>query len=111
MRKRTKALAIPRAVKAAVGERDSVEGRPCCVACGAPAPAENPLAYSNAHYVPRTQGGLGIEENVVTLCPGCHRLYDQSTHRGMYRKIICDYLRARYDNWKESKLTYQKWEE
>lgn len=105
MNKRTKALAIPPGVKAAVAARDSIDGRPCCIVCG------SPEGQPNAHYIARSQGGLGIEENIVTLCPNCHRIYDQSHRRGLYREMIRDYLRVQYDGWEESRLTYRKWEE
>ena len=71
---RTKALEIPKEVKEAVAERDMY----CCIWCGKPAPTTNPLAFSNAHYIPRSQGGLGIEENILTLDWECHLRYDQS---------------------------------
>ena len=105
MHKRTKALAICPAVKAAVAARDSIDGHPCCIICG------SPEGQPNAHYIARAQGGLGIEENVVTLCPKCHRLYDQSDRRGLYGEMIRDYLRVQYDHWDEARLTYKKWED
>ena len=105
--KRVDALAISQAVKAAVAERDSIDGIPCCIWCGRPAPA--PLAYSNAHYISRAQGGLGIEENILTLCPDCHRIYDQTAARESMRPILRRYLRERYPNWNENKLTFEKY--
>jgi len=105
--KRTEALAISQAVKAAVAERDSVDGRPCCIWCGRPAPA--PLAYSNAHFISRAQGGLGVEENILTLCPACHRIYDQTAARESMRPILRRYLRERYPEWDEKKLTFEKY--
>lgn len=105
--KRVDALAISQAVKAAVAERDSIDGRPCCIWCGRPAPA--PLAYSNAHYISRAHGGLGIEENILTLCPDCHRLYDQTAARENMRPILRRYLRERYPDWDENKLTFEKY--
>ena len=108
MKERTKALGIPLKVKEAAAERDSAGSWPCCVICGTPAPTYNRLAFSNAHYIPRSQGGLGVEENIVTLCPKCHRMYDQSAHRGIYRAMIQAHLKSKYPLWDESKLTYQK---
>lgn len=107
MKERTTALGIPRRVKAAVAERDSVEGWPCCILCGRPSPARNPLAFSCAHYISRAQGGLGIEENILTLCWPCHQEYD-GTGRQELRPILARHLREHYDGWEESKLTYQK---
>ena len=108
MNKRTKALSIAKAVKIAVAKRDSVDGYPCCIWCGKPAPTEEKLAFSNAHYISRAQGGLGIEENLLTLCPDCHRAYDQSPKREKMRECFKDYLQARYPEWDENKLYFTK---
>lgn len=97
MNNRTKALQIPPKVKRIVYERDG--GR--CIICGAPG---NP----DAHYISRAQGGLGIEENVATLCWRCHRIYDQTPKRETYRRIIADYLKDCYPHWDESQLMYRK---
>lgn len=105
--KRTDALAIPRKVKEAVAERDSVDGWPCCVLCGRTAPTDNRLAFSNAHYIARSQGGLGIEQNILTLCSICHREYD-TIKRKEYRPLFRRYLREHYENWNEKDLTYEK---
>lgn len=63
----------------------------------------------NAHYIPRSQGGLGIEENVVTLCLGCHMRYDNGAGREQTKAEIKSYLEELYPEWDESKLTYKKW--
>lgn len=105
---RTKALAIPPAVKKAVAQRDSVDGWPCCIYCGTPAPTDHPTAYSCAHYIARSQGGLGIEENILTLCPKCHGRYDATEHREEMRRLFRLYLEVKYKNWQEENLTYQK---
>lgn len=107
MKDRTTALGIPRRVKAAVAERDSVEGWPCCILCGRPAPTRNPLAFSCAHYIARSQGGLGIEENILTLCWPCHQEYDGDRRKEL-RPILARHLRENCEGWDESKLTYQK---
>lgn len=108
MHTRTKALAIPVEVKEAVADRDSFDGWPCCVACGAPAPVNNRLAFSNAHFVSRAQGGLGVEENILTLCFICHRRYDQTTDRANLRPFLGRYLKEHYPDWNEEKLYYKK---
>lgn len=110
MFKRTKALAIPIEVKKAVAERDSEGGYPCCVWCGKPAPTGYELAYSCAHYIPRSQGGLGIEENILTLCLDCHRQYDATTARDTMKIYFRGYLRGKYPEWDEKKLYYKKGE-
>lgn len=98
--RRTKALEISAAVKRHVYERD----KGCCVLCG------SPNGLPNAHYIGRAQGGLGIEKNVVTLCPECHREYDQTARREEIRQELRDYLRGFYPDWDENELIYRKWE-
>lgn len=108
MHKRTKSTGIPRIVKKAVAERDSINDWPCCISCGKPAPAENKLAFSNAHYIPRSLGGLGIEENILTLCPECHREYDFGTRHNIMKKYFSGWLMDCYPGWDEEKLIYRK---
>ena len=110
MRKDTKARDIPKKVKEAVAERDSFDGWPCCINCGNPAPPESHLAFSNAHFISRAQGGLGIEKNTLTLCPECHHRYDQTTDREKMRKWFREYLMDHYPGWNEESLYYRKGE-
>lgn len=111
MKRRTKELGIPREVKKAVAERDSCEGYPCCIWCGTPAPTEDTLAFSNAHFISRAQSGQGIEENILTLCPDCHRKYDHTTAREGMRMYFRGYLRSHYPEWDETNLYYTKGED
>lgn len=98
MNKRTKALMIPKNVKAAVEERDNF----CCVYCG------SPFADPVAHYIARSHGGLGIEENILNLCNECHRKYDQSTKRKEMKEFFRDYLKSKYPDWNEANLIYKR---
>lgn len=100
MSKMSKACDISPRVKRKVWERDGQ----CCILCG------NPRAWPNAHYIPRSQGGLGIEQNIVTLCGYCHHDYDNGGKREEYGRMIRDYLRAHYKNWDEKKLVYDKYD-
>lgn len=95
--RRTKALEIPKRVKQRVEERDGG----ACIICGR-------SGSPNAHYIARSHGGLGIEENIVTLCTGCHRRYDQSTERTAIGSAIADYLRGCYTDWDPINLVYRK---
>lgn len=96
--KRSKATDISPSVKKAVWERDGGK----CIIC------KSTNASPNAHYIPRSAGGLGILENTVTLCGCCHYAYDQTCERGMYRKRIGAYLKRKHPYWDESKLYYKK---
>lgn len=96
MHKSTKACAIPKSVKMRVLDRD----KGLCIICGA-------QGFPDAHVVPRSALGLGIEENIVTLCRSCHRLYD-GVKRQEYGHIIRDYMRTQYPEWDTIKKTYQK---
>lgn len=108
MRKDTKARAIPMEVKRAVAKRDSFDGWPCCINCGTPAPTEKPTAFSCAHFISRSQGGLGTEKNIVTLCPKCHYKYDQTIERSTIRDFLREYLMEKYPDWNEDELYYRR---
>lgn len=105
--KRSKATDIPMNVKQKVWERDG--GR--CIVCG-----NNYNVMPNAHYISRAKGGLGIEQNVVTLCTTltknkCHHKYDNGTKEEHDRieKIIERYLQSKYPDWKKDDLFYKKY--
>ena len=102
MHKRTKALAISPKVKKIVAERDQINGWTCCVLCG------SPYGLPEAHYISRAQGGLGIEENIVTLCRTCHDRYDNSEYRNEIKEILRQYLKSKYPDWTEERLVYEK---
>ena len=95
--RRTKALEIPPKVKKAVYERDNG----ACIWCAR-------QGQPNAHYIPRSRGGLGIEENILTLCWECHLKYDQSGERAKMGEFFKEYLKNKYPDWDEEKLIYKK---
>ncbi len=99
MHKSTKACAISKEVKRRVYERD--EG--LCIICGC-------VGFPDAHVVSRAHLGLGVEENIVTLCRPCHRLYD-GVKRDEYGQLIRNYLMGIYPNWNEQNLIYRKGED
>ena len=96
---RTKALSISPAVKARVYERDGG----CCVWCGRP-------GAPNAHYIPRSLSGLGVEQNILTLCPDCHHRYDRTGDRPRMGEYFRSYLSRCYPDWDEKNLVYRKGE-
>lgn len=95
--KRTKATAIPLAVKIKVFDRDGQR----CVLCGR---RGDPVC----HLIPRSQGGLGIETNIVTLCPECHIEMDNGKTGLTKRKIVEAYLRELYPGWTKEEQIYKK---
>lgn len=97
MRRETKATAIPASVKRAVWFRDRGE----CVICSCP-------GEPNAHIVRRSQGGRGIEQNIVTLCRRCHREMDEGRHAKALKAIVVNYIKDFYPNWTEASVTYHK---
>lgn len=99
--KRAKACDISRKVKEIVWERDNHQ----CIICG------NRQAMPNSHFIRRSQGGLGIEENIVTMCMRCHSMYDQYIDRENMEGYVERYLRSKYPSWDKEKLIYKKWED
>lgn len=98
MHRRTKAVAIKPEVRARVEERDNY----CCIFCGRAGRGE-------AHFINRSQGGLGIEENLLTVCRDCHIQMDNGQATKLYRAKAEQYLKSIYPDWDKSKLVFNKW--
>lgn len=98
MHKRTKALSISKKVKEIVFDRDGGH----CVLCKK---RGDPVA----HYISRAQGGLGIEQNIVTLCAACHAAYDNSDQRPFLREHIREYLERKYPDFTDDMRVYKKY--
>lgn len=98
MNKRTKATNIPPKVKRIVYDRD--DGK--CIICGR-------FGLPEAHVVPRSKGGLGVEQNIVTLCRECHDRMDNSTDRPWMIQQCKEYLIRYYGGWNENDCTYKRW--
>ena len=96
--RRAKACDISKKVKDRVWERDGGK----CIICG------NHQAMPNSHFIRRSQGGLGIEENILTLDWECHQKFDQSTERPKMKAFFQEYLLSKYPDWDEEKLIYKK---
>lgn len=97
MNARTKACAISRKVKEVVYKRD----RGQCVLCGKPGLPE-------AHYIPRSRGGLGIEQNIVTTCRPCHNELDQTTKRQELLGRVREHLDLWYPGFTDEQRTYRR---
>lgn len=96
--KRAKACDIPLEVRKKVLERD---GGICVFCLGG-------HASPNAHYISRAQGGLGVEQNILTLCNACHDRYDKTTDRKQMREFFKKYLQSKYAEWNEDNLIFKK---
>lgn len=95
--RRAKACAISREVKQKVYERDGG----CCIFCGHPGLPE-------AHVLPRSHGGLGVEQNIVTACRECHREMDEGRYRKAYLERAGRYLEGIYGTIDKDIITYRK---
>ena len=101
MSKRSKACDITQSVKEIVWIRDNQS----CIICGK-------LGSPNSHYISRAKGGLGIPQNIVTMCIDCHNAYDNGydkERKDYIKEKTKEYLKAQYRNWNEEDLIYNKW--
>lgn len=97
--RRTKACEISTKTKISVYKRDECS----CIFCGR-------LGLPEAHIIPRSQGGLGCEENIVTACRECHDKLDNSTDRKAMLQEAVEYLKSKYPNWKREDFIFDKWQ-
>ena len=99
MHRETKATAITPATKKAVWERDC--GR--CVFCG------SINAGPHCHFIRRSHGGMGIEQNIWTGCDSCHEEFDKEPSDGPKHMEMKSYLKGWYPGWDEADLVYKKY--
>ena len=88
-------------VRRIVLERDSVDGAPCCIYCGAP------RGIQIAHFVSRGRGGKGVPENLACLCYRCHAALDNGSDIQKAKDIKAvfrDHLTRLYPGWNEEDL-------
>ena len=93
-------------------ERD--EGR--CIFCERGYRMENAEVFALSikglmHYIPRSQGGLGVPENGAVGCQYHHHMMDNGKegYREEMLGIFKEYLKEHYLEWDEEKLIYSKW--
>lgn len=91
---------ISQEVRDRVYERDSYEDWPCCIFCG------RPRGIEVHHFIERSRGGKGVEENLVCLCKKCHT----KVHQGDtdLQNFIREYLSSHYEDWSEESLIARK---
>lgn len=100
--KRTKACDITPKVRKQVNERDHKR----CVVCG------GRYGTQIAHiFVNRSQGGLGVKENLAVLCFTCHQKLDQGRYKEstVIRNYAESYLRNHYGEINKNELKFSKW--
>lgn len=75
---------------------------------------ENACRYGGLqimHVVPRSQLGLGIEQNGVLGCIGHHTLMDNG-NQGLRKEMLQmleEYMKEIYTGWSRDKVTYNKY--
>ena len=102
--KRTKACEISPKVREEVERRDSIDGVPACIFC-----KTTRNVRGEAHFIGRGQGGLGIPQNLLTVCRECHRKMDNGLNTQFYKDKAKEYLMSCYPDWNEADLVYNKW--
>lgn len=75
---------------------------------------ENACRYGGLqimHVVPRSQMGLGVEQNGVLGCIGHHGLMDNGNRglRGEMQAMLEDYMQDMYPGWTREAVTYSKY--
>ena len=96
--KRTLATSIKNKVRQRVRERDK-----WCIFCGR-------SGTDTMHFVPRSSGGLGIEQNLALGCRTCHMMLDQTTKRKEMLKHFERHLQKHYGEFDRKDLIYKKYE-
>lgn len=98
--KRSRATDIDKDTRWNVKVRDDFS----CIFCGSRYRIE--LAHT---ILSRSNGGLGIEQNLVCACQSCHRIMDSESDRGkILRKSAIHYLENIYGSITEEDVKYKK---
>lgn len=96
--KRSQACDISEEVREIVWERDNHR----CIICG------NPHAAPDSHYIRRSRGGLGIEQNITTMCGSCHYDFDHTTQRKILKVLVAAHLERHYPGFPDKLRIYDK---
>lgn len=109
MSKRSKACEFSKMARWEIYERDGGQ----CIFCQLLGRPEGKDTRLNGimHYIPRSQGGLGIPENGALGCNYHHFMLDNgsdSVLRESMKDAFREYLMAHYKGWNEKELIYGK---
>lgn len=110
LHKRTKALRFPPIAARRIAERDNG-----CIFCQMayhmPDKDDFGLRILDImHIVPKSQGGLGVEQNGVCGCRYHHQLLDNGS-KGLRQEMlgqIEEYMEVLYPNWNKENLYFKK---
>ena len=112
MSKQARAREFNAASRQIIKERDLYQ----CIFCRAQYHMEDVTWYgqqlqSIMHYIPRSQGGLGIPQNGALGCQSHHEMLDNGNkgRRNEMLQMFRQYLQDHYPDWSEDALTYSKW--
>lgn len=110
--KRSKATDFSQKEKRAIIERDMGQ----CIFCKKKYKMENASPFlldikDYMHFIPRSQGGLGIEENGAIGCRYHHDMMDfgRLDVKTEMQTMFEEYLKSRYPRWDKNDLVYDKW--
>ena len=95
----SKACDISPSVRKEVLERDGHH----CIVCG------TNYGLQIAHYISRGRLGLGIPQNLATMCVVCHQEFDNGKLHTQMQNLVREHLKAHYEDWDEKNLIYKKW--
>lgn len=98
MSNRTKATSISKKVREEVYARDKG-----CIITG------SRYNLTLAHYIPRSKGGLGIKENLVTLSLLMHHEMDNGKNSLEIKEKVRVYLNRLYPEFTDEMRKYNKW--
>ena len=96
--KRTVAVDISQDVRKRVKERDFNR----CIFC------HTDKGLTIAHIIARSNGGLGVEENLVTACCDCHYRMDFTYERTPMKIAAKKYIMRIYGSFNENEVIFNK---
>lgn len=111
MKKRTKALQFDKKTMYKIAARDHYSCYFCMIGYHTkPGYVFERNTYDIMHVIPKSQGGLGIEENGMLGCRYHHQLLDNGNKgvREEMLEMIEEYMKCKYPNWDRGNLFYKK---
>lgn len=101
MKKQTRARRASKKTRLEVYERDGGK----CIICG------RHTNLTLAHYISRAHNGLGIKENLGTVCIYCHHEMDHTSKRQKKLEEFRIYLDSHYPDFPDEERVWKRWTE